>query len=212
MNNKPSHSIFSGVLTDSPVAADITAWFDEIYERYCTSISHNMYNLISFERCPDNLLDFFLFDKGFSTHVNLSAEAKRCILRNWEFIHHYRMTDGSIKKYLECILQVDVTLTSTYNPKKQFLQPNSTRFGFPNQASLNSFNTSNDLMVYIYSTDYEVEDILDIQLSATNTYTADLTDYVFEVLKFELPNTNFSHKLRVNLLDELSANIATKIL
>ena len=212
MLHKPSHSIYEGVLKDSEVATDIAAWFDEIYQRNVVPINNTLYSLTSFERCPDNLLDYFLFEKGFGTHVDLSADAKRCILRNWEFITKRRFTDASIKQYLECILQVTITMVSTYGKRRQFLQPNSSRFGFPNQASLDSFETANDLMVYIYSTEYSVEDTLEITLSSTNAYTAGLTDYIFEVLKFELHSADYSNNLEITLRNEVSSIIAVKTL
>jgi hypothetical protein len=212
MLHKPGHSIYEGVLTDSAAATDIVAWFDEIYERNVPPINNTLYRLTSFERCPDNVLDYFLFDKGFSTHVELSAEAKRCILRNWEFITKHRFTDASIKLYLECILEVSVTMVSTYGQRRQFLQANSTRFGFPNQASLDSLNTPNDLMVYIYSTEYSVLDTLEITLSSVNEYTALLTDYLFEVIKFELPSADYSNNLEITIKDDLGAIISVKTL
>ena len=212
MLHKPSHSIYEGVLKDSEAATDIVAWFDEIYERNITPINMLLYSLISFEKCPDSMLDYFLFEKGFSTHADLSADAKRCILRNWESIIRYRFTDASIKQYLECILQVTVTMVSVYGQRRQFLQPNSSRFGFPNQASLDSFDTANDLMVYIYSTEYAVLDTLEITLSSTDAYTALLTDYIFEVLKFELHSTDYSNSIEITLKNELSAVIAVKTL
>lgn len=201
MLHKPGHSIYEGVSTDSEVAADIIAWFDEIYEANIPKINNKLYNLNSFERCDNSFLDYFLFDKGFSTHVDLSAAAKRCILRNWEYITKFRFTDGSLKKYLECVLQVNITLTSTYGKRRQFLQPDSSIFGFPSQDTLSSLNTNNDRMVYIYSTEYSVVDTLTITLLETNTYTALLTDYIFEILKFELHSTDYSNILRVTLVD-----------
>ena len=166
---------------------------------FCSQAYNSQDVPISFERCPDTYLDFFLYDKGFSTHPDLSAESKRCILRNWQHIYDFRSSLSGVSKYLECITEESVTIVSIVNPKKRFIQTNSKAFGFPNSDSVASFGTSSDYLTYLYSPEYEVIDEMEITLGNQTAYTDLLTDYIFEILKYELPRSNSDHKLKVTL-------------
>jgi len=205
MANKPGDSILAAIQEQSDIAKDIVAWFDEIYGIYVQGeINNHLYQMISFERCPDEYLDYFMYEKGFSTHKSMTPNSKRDVLRNWKFIHENRLSQRGLEMYLKSIFQVDLVTSGWQHVswKKRFIQTQNSIYGFPNAESLSSAFQEGDTMTYLYSPDFVESDRLDIQLSAHNAYTDSLLDYAFEICRYELAKTCSYKNLLINIVDE----------
>lgn len=202
--NRPSRSLHQPFRESNQVTSDILAWFDDIYECFVEKkINKELIKFSRYKTVESQYLDYFLYDKGFSTHPNLSDSSKLSILDNWREIYNYRYTTRGIKRYIDSITEQECTVTITLDPdRRDFLQPNSTLFGFPNQEMLDSIGTSNEVMSYLYRTDYLYTDTIQINFPLLNPYLDSIKDYIIGLMEFELPRVNDAQQWRIILYNE----------
>jgi len=211
--NKPSKSLYRGFRDSNVVTQDVLAWFDDIYECFVEKrINRELAKFASYKTVEPAYVDYFLYDKGFSTHPNLSYAAKISVLDNWKEIYNYRFTTKGIKSYMDSLSQQATTVTITLDSaRKDFIQPNNTLFGFPNQAMIDSIGTSTDNMTYLYSTDYTYTDTIQINFPVLDVYLDSIKEYLIGLLEFELPRVNDSQKWKVILYNvDTSSTILEK--